>query len=64
MIFVEDILDNILSYIYFTQYHKIDTIKIVSKLFYKSMLTVFNKYNIKESILIATNMKWYRPLIK
>lgn len=61
MIFVEDILDNILSYIYFKQYHKIDSIKIVSKVFYKSMLTIFNKYNIKETLLIATNMKCYRP---
>ena len=64
MIFVEDLLDNILSYIYFKQYHKIDTIKIVSKLFYKSMLTIFNKYNIKETLLIATNIKCYRPEVE
>ena len=61
MIFVEDVLDNILKYVYFKEYHKIDTIKIVSKPFYKSMLSIFNKYNIKENILIATNMKCYRP---
>mgnify|MGYP001488845477 CR=1 FL=1 len=61
MIFVEDILDNVLFYVYLITYHKIDSIKIVSKTFYKSMLNIFNKYNIKENILIATNMKFYRP---
>ena len=61
MIFHEDILNNILYYVYFEEYHKIDIIKVVSKLFYKSMLFIYNKYNIKENIFIATNMKHYRP---
>lgn len=61
MMFVEDILDNILFYVYLNIYHKIDSVKIVSKAFYKSMLNVFDKYNIKENMLIATNMKFYRP---
>lgn len=61
MMFVEDILDNILFYVYLNIYHKIDTIKVVSKAFYKLMLNVFDKYNIKENMLIATNMKFYRP---
>ena len=59
--FVEDILDNVLFYVYLNIYHKIDSVKVVSKAFYKSMLNVFDKYNIKENILIATNMKFYRP---
>ena len=59
--FVEEILDNILFYVYLNTYNKIDSVKVVSKAFYKSMLNVFNKYNIKEDILIATNMKFYRP---
>ena len=59
--FVEEILDNVLFYVYLNTYHKIDSVKIVSKAFYKSMLNVFYKYNIKENILMATNMKFYRP---
>lgn len=58
---VEDILDNILFYVYLNIYHKIDSIKIVSKAFYKSILNIIDKYNFKENILIATNMKFYRP---
>ena len=59
--FMEDILDNVLFYVYLNIYHKIDSVKVVSKAFYKSMLNVFDKYNIKENMLIATNMKFYRP---
>ena len=59
--FIEEILDNVLFYLYLNIYHKIDSVKIVSKEFYKSMLNVFYKYNIKENILMATNMKFYRP---
>ena len=63
MIFIEDILNNILYYVYFKQYNNIDIVKLVSKVYYKSMLFIFNKYNIKESILIATCIKNYRPEI-
>ena len=61
MIFIEEILNNILLNIYFEKYNNIDIVKLVSKKFYDLMLYIFNKYNIKENILIATNMKTYRP---
>lgn len=64
MLFPEEIINIILNYIYFKQYSKIDIIKLVSNVFYKSMYYIYEKYNIKEDILIATNIKHYRPEIE
>lgn len=61
MLFPEEIINIILNYVYFYEYNKIDIIKLVSNDFYKSIYYIFYKYNIKENILIATNMKYYRP---
>ena len=63
MLFSEDILNIIIYHIYFNYYHKIDMVKSVSKSFYFIMFYIFNKYNFKENILLATNIKHYRPEI-